>query len=192
MSDNESNDVNVSVSLPPPPKVTSTTSVEDDALAASARSEVSATSDLEQVKEILKSTRDADPLEDKESFYPLQQKTSYMSPVCTLSSESKRIIRQAQVPILQASPRVVHFLYEVSDENLSRFFSLTFFADHITKIMSNLSKFHFFCLFVSFVCLFTSPNNQTTHTHRLALRSLRRSWRRSVRTESALRRPAPT
>lgn len=109
MSDNESSDVNVSVSLPPPPKVTSSTSVDE----SMPRSEVSASSDLEQVKEILKATRDADPLEDKESFYPLQQKTSYMSPVCTLSSESKRIIRQAQVPILQASPRVVHFLYEV-------------------------------------------------------------------------------
>ncbi|XP_017492702.1 PREDICTED: myosin heavy chain, muscle-like [Rhagoletis zephyria] len=41
-----------------------------------------------------------------------------MSPVCTLSSESKRIIRQAQVPILQASPRVVHFLYEARIEEL--------------------------------------------------------------------------
>lgn len=111
MSDNESSDVNVSVSLPPPPKATSTTSVDETV----PRSEVSASSDLEQVKEILKATRDADPLEDKESFYPLQQKTSYMSPVCTLSSESKRIIRQAQVPILQASPRVVHFLYEVCE-----------------------------------------------------------------------------
>lgn len=114
MSDNESNDVNVSVSLPPPPKASTTTTENSDA-PAPVRSEVSATSDLEQVKEILKATRDADPLEDKESFYPLQQKTSYMSPVCTLSSESKRIIRQAQVPILQASPRVVHFLYEVGE-----------------------------------------------------------------------------
>ena len=104
MSDTESSDVNVSVSLPPPER-----EVSSDV----PRSEVTANTDLEQVKEILKATRDADPLEDKDSFYPLQQKTAYMSPVTTLSSESKRIIRQAQVPILQASPRVVHFLYEV-------------------------------------------------------------------------------
>lgn len=75
---------------------------------------VAANADLEQVAEILKASRDQDPLVDKSSFYPLQQKTQYKSPVCTLSSESKRIIRQAQAPILQASPRVVHFLYEVS------------------------------------------------------------------------------
>jgi hypothetical protein len=54
-----------------------------------------------------------DALQDKSTFYPLQQKAQYMPPTCTLSTDSKRIIRRAQDPILQASPRVVHFLYEV-------------------------------------------------------------------------------
>ena len=113
MSDNESSgSVNVSVSLPTPSKPESNDAVEQSS--DRLRSEtVNANTELDQVKEILKSTRDGDPLEDKDTFYPLSQKTAYMSPVTTLSSESKRIIRQAQVPILQASPRVVHFLYEV-------------------------------------------------------------------------------
>jgi len=54
-----------------------------------------------------------DALRDKSTFYPLQTKAQYMPPTCTLSTESKQIIRRAQDPILQASPRVVHFLYEV-------------------------------------------------------------------------------
>ena len=107
MSDTESNDVNVSVSLPLQPAEAVSASEPVD-------QSITANTELEQVKEILRASRDEDPLEDKSSFYPLQQKTQYMSPVCTLSSESKRIIRQAQAPILQASPRVVHFLYEVS------------------------------------------------------------------------------
>lgn len=112
MSENESTgSVNVSISLPPPSASSETNNL--DHSDNMARSAVSANSDLEQVKEILKATRDGDPLEDKDSFYPLQQKTNYMSPAVALSSESKRIIRQAQTPILQASPRVVHFLYEV-------------------------------------------------------------------------------
>jgi len=115
MSDTEATDVNVSVSLPQPPAQTEAKPRDVyDRVEEMARSEgITASTDLEKVKQILKSARDGDPLEDKESFYPLQQKTSYMSPVCTLSSESKKIIRQAQAPILQASPRVVHFLYEV-------------------------------------------------------------------------------
>lgn len=116
MSDTESSgNVNVSVSLPPPSKPETSDVLEQtsDRL----RSEINANTDLDQVKEILKATRDGDPLEDKDSFYPLSQKTAYMSPVTTLSSESKRIIRQAQVPILQASPRVVHFLYEVCSDS---------------------------------------------------------------------------
>lgn len=106
MSDTEASDVNVSVTLPPPSQAEATENQVE-------RSQVNASSDLESVKDIMKATRDGDPLEDKDSFYPLQQKTTYMSPGTTLSSESKRIVRQAQVPILQASPRVVHFLYEV-------------------------------------------------------------------------------
>ena len=54
-----------------------------------------------------------DALEDRSTFYPLQTKARYMPPTCTLSTESKRIVRRAQDPILQNSPRVVHFLYEV-------------------------------------------------------------------------------
>lgn len=100
---------------------------------ASESTEITANSDLQQVKEILRASRDEDPLEDKSSFYPLQQKTQYMSPMCTLSSESKRIIRQAQAPILQSSPRVVHFLYEVG--------RTLFYPEH------------FGCLLVLFVCL---------------------------------------
>ncbi|KAI2807740.1 hypothetical protein BLOT_005679 [Blomia tropicalis] len=117
MSENESTgSVNVSISLPPPSASSETNNL--DHSDNMARSAVSANSDLEQVKEILKATRDGDPLEDKDSFYPLQQKTNYMSPAVALSSESKRIIRQAQTPILQASPRVVHFLYEARIEEL--------------------------------------------------------------------------
>ena len=54
-----------------------------------------------------------DALQDRSTFYPLQAKARYMPPTCTLSTESKRIVRRAQDPILQSSPRVVHFLYEV-------------------------------------------------------------------------------
>lgn len=76
--------------------------------------QITANSDLEQVSKILKNSFKTDPtLEDKSSFYPLQPKAQYMSPNVTLSAESKRIVRQAQAPILQASSRVVHFLYEV-------------------------------------------------------------------------------
>jgi hypothetical protein len=113
MSDAENTDVNVSVSLPQPPAQAEKPRDLYDRVEEKARSEITSNTELEKVKEILKSSRDVDALEDKSSFYPLQQKTTYMSPVCTLSSESKRIIRQAQAPILQASPRVVHFLYEV-------------------------------------------------------------------------------
>lgn len=114
MSDNEG-DVNVSVSLPKPTSSSNEEPVTNgNSSYPLSRSPINANSELDEVKEILKSSQDADPLEDKSSFYPLQQKTAYMSPVCTLSSDSKKIIRQAQAPILQASPRVVHFLYEVS------------------------------------------------------------------------------
>lgn len=54
-----------------------------------------------------------DALHDRSTFYPLQNKARYMPPTTTLSTESKRIVRRAQDPILQNSPRVVHFLYEV-------------------------------------------------------------------------------
>ncbi|UXI16071.1 very-long-chain 3R-3-hydroxyacyl-CoA dehydratase [Sarcoptes scabiei] len=81
--------------------------------------QITAQSDLESVKNILKTNAKFDPnLEDKSSFYPLQQKAQYMSPTVTLSAESKRIVRQAQAPILQASSRVVHFLYEARIEEL--------------------------------------------------------------------------
>lgn len=87
--------------------------------------QITAQSDLESVKNILKTNAKFDPnLEDKSSFYPLQQKAQYMSPTVTLSAESKRIVRQAQAPILQASSRVVHFLYEVSDQIFVLYFQI--------------------------------------------------------------------
>ena len=113
--------------------------------------EVTATSDLADVSKILKSTADSDPLEDKEQFYPLQQKTAYMPPVTTLTSDSKRIIRQAQAPILQASPRVVHFLYEVC------FYFLSSSASRMENIFNSTifpsSKQPFFSIFL----LFSAP-----------------------------------
>lgn len=47
-----------------------------------------------------------------DSFYPLQ-KGPYISPNYRLSAESKRLVRQAQEPILASSPATVHLIYEV-------------------------------------------------------------------------------
>lgn len=49
---------------------------------------------------------------DKSVFYPLQ-KAPYIAPSYALSSESKRVLRQAQSPVWSTSPNAVHFLYEV-------------------------------------------------------------------------------
>ncbi|KAM7296095.1 hypothetical protein ISCGN_021291, partial [Ixodes scapularis] len=51
-----------------------------------------------------------DALED-DSFYPLQ-KGPYMSPNYRLSAQSKKLVRQAQEPILSSSPATVHIIYE--------------------------------------------------------------------------------
>ena len=69
-------------------------------------------SDYQSLERAMQSSA-GDALEDRSTFYPLQAKARYMPPTCTLSTESKRIVRRAQDPILQNSPRVVHFLYEV-------------------------------------------------------------------------------
>ena len=53
---------------------------------------------------------------DKEIYYPYQ-KNLYISPSPGLSFDSKRIMRQAQSPVYNATPRVAHFLYEVTNEN---------------------------------------------------------------------------
>jgi len=113
MSDHDSSNADAAFSLPLQARQPSPSPAREAPLMNLPPPEVTAHSDLADVGRILKSTADSDPLEDKEQFYPLQQKTAYMPPVTTLTSDSKRIIRQAQAPILQASPRVVHFLYEV-------------------------------------------------------------------------------
>lgn len=48
----------------------------------------------------------------QDSFYPLQ-KGPYISPNYRLSAESKRLVRQAQEPVLASSPATVHLIYEV-------------------------------------------------------------------------------
>lgn len=48
----------------------------------------------------------------EDSFYPLQ-KGPYISPNYRLSAESKRLVRQAQEPVLASSPATVHLIYEV-------------------------------------------------------------------------------
>ena len=133
MSESESVDINTTLSAKlPTSEQTETNTMEStsDSNTISSNLEreqrITAQSDLEQVKQILKTNFKDDPsLEDKSSFYPLQQKAQYMSPTVTLSAESKRIVRQAQAPILQASSRVVHFLYEVS-------FTIVFFSFILT------------------------------------------------------------
>jgi hypothetical protein len=91
----DESDVNVSYSLP-------------------LRDTTSDTHDYQYVRSAMQSSTGAgDALADKSTFYPLQTKARYMPPTCNLSTESKRIVRRAQDPILQNSPRVVHFLYEV-------------------------------------------------------------------------------
>jgi hypothetical protein len=95
----DDNGVQVSLSLPLRESTNLTTRDSDYSSYQLLRNEVSSSA--------------GDALRDKSTFYPLQQKAQYMPPTCTLSTDSKRIIRRAQDPILQASPRVVHFLYEV-------------------------------------------------------------------------------
>lgn len=140
MSDSEQSvDIHTTLSakLPTPEHTTTMDSTSDSNTISSnleREQRITAQSDLEQVKQILKTNFKGDPsLEDKSSFYPLQQKAQYMSPTVTLSAESKRIVRQAQAPILQASSRVVHFLYEVSSRNVFFLFSkeITLFSKQL-------------------------------------------------------------
>ena len=56
---------------------------------------------------------------DKDIYYPYQ-KNLYISPSPGLSFDSKRIMRQAQNPVYNATPRVAHFLYEVNDHCLNK------------------------------------------------------------------------
>ncbi|OTF72561.1 hypothetical protein BLA29_011224, partial [Euroglyphus maynei] len=120
MSESESTDIHTSLSATLPTTSEPTGTAEQSMMDSSTISSnlereqrITAQSDLDQVKQILKTNFKDDPsLQDKSTFYPLQQKAKYMSPTVTLSAESKRIVRQAQAPILQASSRVVHFLYE--------------------------------------------------------------------------------
>lgn len=48
----------------------------------------------------------------EDSFYPLQ-KGPYISPNYRLSAQSKKLVRQAQEPVLSSSPATVHLIYEV-------------------------------------------------------------------------------
>ncbi|XP_054924149.2 uncharacterized protein [Dermacentor andersoni] len=56
----------------------------------------------------------------QDSFYPLQ-KGPYISPNYRLSAESKRLVRQAQEPVLASSPATVHLIYEVGLETSHSF-----------------------------------------------------------------------
>ena len=60
------------------------------------------------------SASSSDVFLDKNTHYPLQKNPPYLPPTCTLSTESKRVIRQAQDPLWTNNPRAAHFLYEVN------------------------------------------------------------------------------